>query len=187
MEKSSVMLQGVLALAMIAIGWMAPAPDLAGSDGPKEPAAYYLTGNDAAAPEPDAASLAQKNKSFRPNLVSVPVGGTVEFPNRDDTVHNVYGPKDGTLGFFDLGSVKKTKPDNSNLLTKEMPKKGVVHVSCAIHPVMKGSIFVVPSKFHTVSKDGTYEFSDVPPGAYDVMVMRKDGEVSKLKTAQIDQ
>lgn len=186
MKETRAVLRGVLTFAIVAVGWMVPPSDLAGTDGPEEPAAYYLAGNDAAAPEPDVVSLAQKDKSFRPGLVSVSVGGTVEFPNRDDIVHNVYGPKDGALGFFDLGSVKKTKPDDSNLLTKEMSEKGVVHVSCAVHPVMKGDIFVVPSKFHTVSTDGTYEFSDVPSGEYDVMVMKKGGEVSKLKTVQID-
>lgn len=186
MRQDKLALRGVLTLAIAALGWMAPSPDLTGTDGPEEPAAYYLAGNDAVAPEPEVASVAQKDKSFRPSLVAVSVGSTVEFPNRDDTVHNVYGPKGGALGFFDLGSAEKTKPDGSNLLTKEISKKGVVKISCAIHPVMKGNIVAVPSQFHTVSTDGTYEFSDVPAGEYDVMVMNTDGEVSKLKTVQID-
>lgn len=173
-------------MAVFAVGMGSPAPDLAGTDGPAAPAAYYLTGNDAAAPDPDVVSLAQQDKSFRPNLVSVTVGGTVEFPNRDDVVHNVYGPKKGALGFFDLGSAEQTQPDNSNLLTKTMPEAGVVPVSCAVHPVMKSTIFVVPSPFHTVSTDGSYTFSDVPPGEYDVKVMRKTGAVSTLKTVQIE-
>lgn len=184
MEKGKLLLKGLLLCVLLATS-TPPSATLSGSDGPKEPAAYYLTGNDAAAPGSEVIRVKQKDKAFHPNLTSVSVGGSVAFPNRDVHMHNVYS-QEGVLGFFDLGSSEKTKSDESNLLSKEMPKAGVVKISCAIHPVMKGTIFVVPSKFHTVSRDGTYEFSGMPSGEYDLMVMDQSGSTSKLKTVQID-
>src|SRR5258708_29132132 len=34
--------------------------------------------------------LVQKNKSFEPHVLVVPVGSVVEFPNRDPFFHNVF-------------------------------------------------------------------------------------------------
>jgi len=34
--------------------------------------------------------LVQKNKSFQPSLLVIPVGGKVEFPNHDPFFHNVF-------------------------------------------------------------------------------------------------
>jgi len=176
----------MLILVLVAVGWWTPAPDLAGDDGPEAPAAYYLTGTEVTEPGSDLVSVVQEDKSFHPDLASVSVGGTIELPNRDATVHNVYSPEGGAMGFFDLGSAEQTEPDGSNLLSKEMTDTGVVELTCAVHPVMEAKVFVVPSRFHTVSDDGTYEFSDVPSGEYDLMVMKGDGSVSQLKTVQID-
>src|SRR6202048_4708134 len=45
--------------------------------------------------------LVQKNKSFHPSLLVVPVGGKVEFPNQDPIFHNVFSLFEGKR--FDLG------------------------------------------------------------------------------------
>jgi plastocyanin len=45
--------------------------------------------------------LTQKNKSFQPHVVVVPVGSAVDFPNRDPFFHNVFSMFDGKR--FDLG------------------------------------------------------------------------------------
>ena len=156
-----------------------------GNDGPKGPAAYYLVGGDAASVQKETVSVVQKDKTFQPGLVSVAVGGTVEFPNQDDLVHNVYSPK-GAIGFVDMGSSKKTAADKSNLLSHTMEQQGAVHLSGAIHPIMQAVVFVVPSRYHTTSDDGTYTFSKVPAGTYDLMVMSPDGTTSKLKELTVN-
>src|SRR5580704_14339895 len=39
--------------------------------------------------------LVQKNKSFQPSLLVIPVGGKVEFPNHDPFFHNVFSLFEG--------------------------------------------------------------------------------------------
>jgi len=171
----------IVACCLVFVGFIdSPNLNVTGSDGPQEPAVYYLVGGDAETYTPQRVSVEQINKQFAPNLVALPVGSTVAFPNRDEVMHNVYSP-DGVLGFFDMGSAKKTLADNSNLLSKTLDKGGYVNVSCAIHPVMQADIFVVPSKYYAVSADGTYAFDSVPPGSYEIMVITKGGTPSKLR------
>ena len=156
-------------------------PTLQGADGPKEPAAYYLVGGDAASFSPQDGVLIQSNKAFAPEVLSAPTGSTISFPNKDSFTHNVYSPE-GSMGFFDLGTAGTTAADNSNLIQKTFDKEGMIKVSCAVHPVMQAHIFIVPSKYHTASKDGSYSFPDVPSGTYDLMVVTKSGTPEKLKS-----
>ena len=155
-----------------------------GNDGPKEPAAYYLVGGDAASFDKGSSEMVQENKAFAPEVLSVPVGSTITFPNKDSFVHNVYSPK-GSMGFFDLGSATTTDPSGGNLITKEFTKEGTIEIACAVHPIMKAHLFIVPSKYHTASKDGTYTFSGVPTGTYELMVVNSKGATSKLKSITI--
>ena len=49
--------------------------------------------------------LVQKDKSFHPSLLVIPVGGKVEFPNHDPFFHNVFSLFEGKR--FDLGLAKE--------------------------------------------------------------------------------
>lgn len=159
-------------------------PSLQGADGPKEPAAYYLVGGDSESYSPESGELIQSNKSFSPEVLSAPKGSTISFPNKDSFTHNVYSPE-GAMGFFDLGSANTTEADNSNLIKKEFSQEGMIKVSCAVHPIMQAHIFIVPSKYHTASKDGTYAFEEVPPGTYDLMVVTGSSAAKKLKSVTL--
>ena len=154
---------------------------LQGNDGPKEAAAYYLVGGDAASFGPETKELVQLNKAFSPDVLSAAKGSTITFPNKDSFTHNVYSPE-GVEGFFDLGSAGTTDAGNSNLIQRAFPMEGVIKVSCAVHPIMKAHIFIVPSKYHTASKDGAYTFADVPAGTYDLMVVTGSGKPEKMKS-----
>src|ERR1700731_358233 len=53
--------------------------------------------------------LVQKNKSFEPHVLVVPVGSVVEFPNRDPFFHNVFSLFEGKrfdLGLYEAGSTR---------------------------------------------------------------------------------
>src|SRR5687768_7242761 len=57
--------------------------------------------------EPITATIDQKNRRFDPDLLVVPVGSTVSFPNLDAIFHNVFslsGPKS-----FDLGNYPRNE------------------------------------------------------------------------------
>ncbi|PYL08053.1 MAG: hypothetical protein DME34_05590, partial [Verrucomicrobia bacterium] len=56
-------------------------------------AVVYLTGDLPATAKPTSTAMAempQKNILFSPDLIVVRVGTAVEFPNLDDTYHNVF-------------------------------------------------------------------------------------------------
>src|SRR4051794_30551366 len=47
------------------------------------------------------ARMLQKNKTFTPHVLAVPVGSTVEFPNADPIFHNAFSNYNGQI--FDIG------------------------------------------------------------------------------------
>src|SRR5438309_8039807 len=79
--------------------------------------------------------VAQKDLTFVPALLPVPVGTKVEFPNLDDTYHNIfsYSP----VKRFDLG---RYRPEERPIPTQVFDKLGLVTLRCDIHEHMRGLI-----------------------------------------------
>jgi plastocyanin len=111
--------------------------------------------------------LDQQGARFQPDLIVVPVGSTVEFPNADPIFHNVFSlskaqPFD--LGYYPRGQSRSVKFNNP----------GVVQVYCHIHANMYAAILVTASPwFQKPSPDGSFSFSDVPPGRYRLTAWHK--------------
>lgn len=74
--------------------------------------------------------IVQVNRQFIPAELTVPVGATVVFANRDAVTHNVYSRSAGNS--FNLNT---QKPDESGSVQFLAP--GIVDVRCAIHPKMR--------------------------------------------------
>jgi plastocyanin len=116
---------------------------------------------------PVTETLDQKGARFDPDLVIVPVGSTVEFPNSDPIFHNVFSlskaqPFD--LGYYPQGQRRTVKFNNP----------GVVQVYCHIHANMYAAIVVTASPwFQKPSPDGSFSFSDVPAGRYRLTAWHK--------------
>src|SRR3954465_14090851 len=53
-------------------------------------AIVYLEGAGIKAAPASTKQIAQKDMAFAPALLAVPAGTTVEFPNQDDTYHNIF-------------------------------------------------------------------------------------------------
>ena len=53
--------------------------------------------------------MEQKDKHFKPHVLAIPVGATVDFPNNDPIFHNVFSNYDGQI--FDLSLYR---PNTSN-------------------------------------------------------------------------
>jgi plastocyanin len=104
-------------------------------------------------------ALTQKNKSFRPHVLAVPAGSTVDFPNDDQIFHNVFslaGPQPFDLGLYRAGSSRE----------RTFTRPGTYRVFCNIHPQMTALIVVVPTPHTTtVGADGRFTL-DLPPGRY---------------------
>jgi plastocyanin len=130
--------------------------------------AIYLEPSGAIPRPPVAtAELGQKNRRFLEETVVIPVGSTVSFPNLDPIFHNVFSLSRARS--FDLGNYPK---DETRKLT--FPQPGVVQVFCHLHPNMSAAIVVTPGPWgSTPDPDGTFEFDEVPPGAYTVVAWHR--------------
>ena len=115
--------------------------------------------------------MEQQNRRFSPDLIVIPAGSTVSFPNFDPIFHNVFSlskPKS-----FDLGNYPKGQ---SRMVT--FAKPGVVSVYCHLHPNMAGTIVVTPNRWSSrVDAQGQYMLADVPPGKYTVLAWHKAGGI----------
>jgi plastocyanin len=113
------------------------------------------------------ASIKQIDRRFVPDLVVIPAGATVSFPNFDPIFHNVFSLSKAKS--FDLGNYREGQ---SRLITFPVP--GVVAVYCHLHSNMAASIVVAPSRWAVrVDKDGVFSLKDVPPGTYAVVAWHK--------------
>ena len=108
--------------------------------------------------------LVQKNKSFHPSLLVVPVGGKVEFPNQDPIFHNVFSLFEGKrfdLGLYESGTTRFVQFD----------KPGISYIFCNIHAQMSAVIIAVNTPYYGISDArGEISIAHVPPGRYDLQV-----------------
>jgi plastocyanin len=110
------------------------------------------------------ARMDQKNQRFVPHVLAITAGTVVDFPNGDDTYHNVFSLSKVTpfdLGRYAAGRSKWVKFD----------KPGVIRVFCDIHSNMSAFILVFAHRFYAVTDDeGRYRLDGVPPGTYTLAV-----------------
>jgi plastocyanin len=116
---------------------------------------------------PLTATMEQKDRRFIPELLVIPIGSTVSFPNLDPIFHNVFSlskPKS-----FDLGNYPK---DHTRMVT--FLKPGVEFVNCHLHPNMSAAIVVTPNGWlATAGRDGRFVLRDVPAGPYTIVAWHK--------------
>jgi plastocyanin len=108
--------------------------------------------------------LVQKNKSFEPHVLVVPVGSVVEFPNRDPFFHNVFSLFEGKrfdLGLYEAGSTRDVVFD----------KPGISYIFCNIHSEMSAVVIAVSSPYYGISDTrGRVSIPHVPPGRYTLRI-----------------
>src|SRR5207244_5516540 len=99
-------------------------------------------------------------RQFRPRVIVVPVGTTVNFPNLDPFNHNVFSSDSGNA--FDLGLYGRGEATNHRFT-----RAGLVRVYCNIHPRMSGFVVVRDNGwFAQPGADGSFSIPNVPPGTY---------------------
>lgn len=108
--------------------------------------------------------LSQRDTSFQPPVLVIPVGTSVDFPNRDPFFHNVFSYS--STKRFDLGRYPRGESR-----TVVFDKPGVVKVYCEIHQWMRSAVLVVENPFHAeVGADGRFSITGVPAGRYRLAV-----------------
>jgi plastocyanin len=124
----------------------------------------FLEGELLDAGSPVRAELVQRNQRFEPQLLVIPVGSTVSFPNADPIYHNVFslsGAKKFDLGYYPEGHTR----------TIQFDEPGVVQIYCHLHPNMYAAVVVTPNQWYThPAVDGSFTLSHVPPGDYRLVV-----------------
>jgi plastocyanin len=98
------------------------------------------------------------NKAFTPDLIAIPTGSTVRFPNDDPFFHSIYSastPNDFDIGFYMAGPGKDVTFTNT----------GIVDVRCHIHVFMRATIVVVDGPYAVVD-DEPFSLEHVLPGEH---------------------
>lgn len=125
-------------------------------------AVVYLEGEFPMRNSPETVQLAQKDLAFVQALFPVQVGTRVEFPNLDDTFHNIFSysaPKR-----FDLG---RYRPDERPIPSQVFDVPGLVTLRCEIHEHMRAVILVLETPHFVVTDaDGRYRLEGLPTGRY---------------------
>jgi plastocyanin len=106
--------------------------------------------------------VAQKDLAFVPALLAIQVGTRVEFPNEDDTYHNIFSYSPAKR--FDLGRYRK---DEQPIPSVTFDQAGLVTLRCDVHEHMRGLILVLDtSHFAITNADGHYRLTNLPPGKF---------------------
>jgi plastocyanin len=129
----------------------------------------------------------QRNLSFIPHVLVVPVGTSVQFPNNDQVAHNVFSLS--RTKTFNLGSYGQGKSK-----TVLFDKPGVVELRCDVHADMSAYILVMRNPYWALTDEkghfkipdleylaqhGIKGLKDLPAGSYVVKTWNE-----KLKTQE---
>jgi plastocyanin len=128
------------------------------------------------APSPKTAVLMQKDKTFRPHVLVIPAGSTVQFPNRDPFFHNVFSLFEGKrfdLGMYEAGSSRNVQFD----------RPGISYIFCNIHPEMSAVVVAVRTPFYaTTDPAGNFSIANVPAGRYQMELWADGATPEALQT-----
>jgi len=109
-------------------------------------------------------TVGQKDFAFRPPLLAIEVGTKVEFPNYDDTYHNIFSYSPAKR--FDLGRYPPNETPAPSVL---FDKAGLVTLRCDIHEHMRGLILVLDTPYFTITdSDGRYRLTNLPAGHFTI-------------------
>jgi len=125
-------------------------------------AVVYLEGSFPQPATTPVARIKQQDLTFIPSLLPVQVGTRVEFPNLDDTYHNIFSfspPKR-----FDLGRYRSDEKPVPSLV---FDAAGLVTLRCDIHEHMRALILVLATPHFVITDpEGRFRLPDLPPGRH---------------------
>ncbi|HVZ88741.1 MAG TPA: hypothetical protein VHG72_17340 [Polyangia bacterium] len=121
----------------------------------------------------------QRDKTFLPHVLPVPVGTAVQFRNDDRIYHNVFSiakPNEFDAGIRATGAT----------YTKTFTHPGVVELLCNIHSTMSAYVLVVDSPYYAKAQaSGAFTVHGVPPGKYDLTAWHEAASTVTHKTIAV--
>ncbi|HWJ57150.1 MAG TPA: hypothetical protein VNR90_13020, partial [Vicinamibacterales bacterium] len=123
--------------------------------------------------------ITQREKTFLPHVLAVPVGTTVQFRNDDRIYHNVFSiakPNDFDAGIRATGAT----------YTRTFNSPGAVEILCNIHSTMNGYVFVVDSPLYAKAQaSGAFTIRGVAPGRYELAAWHEAASNIMRKTITV--
>jgi plastocyanin len=152
-------------------------------------AVVYLEGAFAPLAEAPVVRVEQKDLMFVPQLLAVPVGARVEFPNLDDTFHNIFSYSPAKR--FDLGRYRAGEKPVPAVI---FDAPGLVVLRCDIHEHMRGVILVLATPHFAVTDEaGNFRLSGLPAGSYKLKAwlssrttLERNVELAEQSTLRLD-
>jgi plastocyanin len=124
----------------------------------------HALGTGVPVPAPIEAVMDQVELAFSPDLLVIPVGSTVSFPNSDKVAHEVYSFSSAHP--FKLGLYRGTPR-----VPELFDRAGLVTLGCNIHDAMLAYILVTDAAYYgRTAVDGTWRRADVMRGKYRIEV-----------------
>lgn len=123
--------------------------------------------------------LDQKTCQFKPHVVVVPAGGSLDILNSDGILHNIhtYATKNPTIN--------KAQPGFKKKMTEKFAQPEIVKVTCDAHAWMAGWIVVADSPTTVTDEKGSFKLANVPVGTYKLKVWHESlGEMTKDVTVK---
>jgi plastocyanin len=125
-------------------------------------AVVYLDGNFPRPASLPTKEVAQKDLTFIPPLLPIQVGTRVQFPNLDDTYHNIFSYSPTKR--FDLG---RYRPEERPIPSVIFDNPGLVTLRCDIHEHMRGLILVLSTPYFVMTNTaGRFRLDKLPAGHY---------------------
>jgi plastocyanin len=110
---------------------------------------------------PVRAVMDQVNRAFAPDLLVIPVGSTVEFPNSDSVSHQIYSFSPAKRFQLPLYRGKPYPPTHFD-------QPGVVTLGCNIHDEMLAYLLVTDAPWYGRTNEAGSWSAEVPHGRYRV-------------------
>jgi hypothetical protein len=107
--------------------------------------------------------LDQKHCRYLPHILLVPANSDLAMQSSDPTLHTIH--MDGAASF------NLPFPFPNQVSTRTMETPGLVNLRCnGGHVWMNAEMMVVPHPYYAVTDEsGRYEFTNVPPGTYEIV------------------
>ncbi|MDP7009848.1 MAG: carboxypeptidase regulatory-like domain-containing protein [Verrucomicrobiota bacterium] len=127
---------------------------------------------------PKLVVMDQINFRFVPETLAIRAGGSVQFKNSDDSLHNVMtydGAKPFNINLI-KGGKHVQKFDRAGGLAKPL------HLSCIYHGAMQAWVYVFDHPHYQVTgADGKFRLTNVPPGEHELALRHPAGKLTWKK------